>query len=125
MSAGQLLKQLRKKKGYTQEAVADMLGISTTSYVRYEMGLRQPKTKIALQLCNLFGITLDELVTGTTNVPEKDDEKNDEKLEEKHAPTDEELRFALFGGKDSTQEDWDDVKRYAEFVIARRKGQAR
>ena len=63
-STGELLRELRIKKGLTQDEVADSIGISLTSYARYELGLRQPKTEIAIRICNFFGITAEELLKG-------------------------------------------------------------
>lgn len=36
------LKEYRKEKGYTQAEIAEMIGISTVNYAKYECGTRLP-----------------------------------------------------------------------------------
>ena len=109
-TTGDLLRQLRSEKKLTQEQVARACDIALISYVRYESGGRVPSSAIAEKLCKFFGITMDELFAGKKGPDEISDE---------------DLRFALFGetAKEITKEDFDDVKKYARFVLARKRGQ--
>ncbi len=109
-TTGEFLRQLRSERNLTQEQVARECNISLVSYVRYESGNRAPSSSIAEKLCKFYGITMDELFSG---------EKTSGEI------SDEDLRFALFGetAKEITKEDFDDVKKYAKFVLARRRGQ--
>ena len=66
---GDTLRYLRKNRDYTQAYVADMLNISPGSYGRYENNEREPDVETLTKLANLFGITLDELITGRKQMP--------------------------------------------------------
>ena len=112
MSTGELLKKLRAQKGLTQEEVANRLGISHNTYVRYENDLRSPNLEATAKLCEFYGLTPSELASGNLEQKEK----------QFHMPTDEELQFALFGSDGVTKEEFEEVKRYAQFLIARKKG---
>lgn len=112
MTTGELLKKLRTEKGMTQEEVAIRLGMSHNTYVRYENDLRTPKLDATAKLCAFYGLTPAELASGNLEKKEK----------QFHMPSDEELQFALFGSENVTREDFEEVKRYAQFLIARKKG---
>lgn len=75
MTTGELLRELRNQRKLTQEEVAIKNGIALTTYARYELGLRLPKTTIATKLANFYGITVGELLMGkVTNRDENDEE---------------------------------------------------
>lgn len=57
------IKTLRKEKGYTQEQLAEMLGLNAKSSVaNYESGANSPSDDIKLKLCEIFGCTMDYLI---------------------------------------------------------------
>lgn len=62
------LKELRKKKRFTQQEVADKLNIARASYTNIENGRRDPDTKTLVKLANYFGVTVDYLL-GLTDTP--------------------------------------------------------
>ena len=48
------IKYLRKEKGYTQEQLAEMLGLNAKSSVaNYESGANSPSDDIKLKLCDI------------------------------------------------------------------------
>ena len=51
----QWLKNIRESKGYTQESLANKIGIAKTTYSSYEQGHRQPSIANAKKL----GLALD------------------------------------------------------------------
>ena len=56
------LKYQRLSHGYTQQQIADYLGISRPTYTLYETGNREP-TKLALmKLADLYHVTVDYLL---------------------------------------------------------------
>ena len=59
---GNHLRQLRIKKGYTQEQVAKALGINRTTYTKYETGVTQPSLEQLKKLCSLFEIDYNTLL---------------------------------------------------------------
>ena len=53
---------LRKEYGYTQRQVAQMLGISQPSYIRYENGTAQPSLESLSVLADIFDVSADYLI---------------------------------------------------------------
>lgn len=59
---GTRLKQLRKNKGYTQQELAKLLGISSSAVGMYEQGRREPENAILSKLCTVLDTTTDYLI---------------------------------------------------------------
>lgn len=57
------LKILRKQKNLSQEQIAEYLGVGQTTYSRYEDLKTYPDIFIIKKLANLYGITIDQLVS--------------------------------------------------------------
>ena len=55
---------LRKLNGYSQEQIADRIGISRQAYAKWENGLTTPDIEKASALADVYGITLDNLMKG-------------------------------------------------------------
>ena len=56
------LKNLRKLRGLGQVELANMLGITQSSYSRYEAGLRDIPTDILKKLTDILGATTDDIL---------------------------------------------------------------
>lgn len=56
------LVQLRKQHGYSQEALAERLGISRQAVSKWERAESSPDTDNLILLAQLYGISLDELL---------------------------------------------------------------
>lgn len=56
------LKTLREQKGYTQQEVADALGIPRVTYCSYERNQREPTAIIMKRIANFLGVSLDFLL---------------------------------------------------------------
>ena len=56
------LQKLRKEKGLSQEAMAEMLGVSRQAISKWESGQTFPETDKLLTLSGIFGVTLDSLI---------------------------------------------------------------
>ncbi|MDE7159046.1 MAG: helix-turn-helix domain-containing protein [Clostridiales bacterium] len=56
------LKSLRKGFGYTQQFVADSIGIKYSSYHAYEVGRTVPTLQNFVKLAKLYDVSLDELI---------------------------------------------------------------
>lgn len=63
---GDKLKELRNKKGLTQQEVANRLHISRGTYAHYEINKRKPDIITLKELADFFGVTLDEIVDEVT-----------------------------------------------------------
>lgn len=80
------LQALRKSHGYSQDALAEKLGISRQAVSKWERGESSPDTDNLIALANLYGITLDQLLNGE-NVPEIVLQTQDNVKEEKDKKT--------------------------------------
>ena len=66
------LKRIRKERGFTQQQLADELGLHIKSYQRYECGTRRPNIYMLLKIAELLGVKASELLDET-------DDKSEEK----------------------------------------------
>ncbi|MCH5156390.1 MAG: helix-turn-helix domain-containing protein [Clostridiales bacterium] len=62
MSLGEKLSQLRKQNNYTQEQLADILGVSRQSVSKWESDVAYPETDKLIRLSTLLHCSLDYLV---------------------------------------------------------------
>ena len=58
------LKQIRKKRKYSQQKVAMDLNISRESISYYENGQREPSLDLLVQMSKYFNVSIDYLITG-------------------------------------------------------------
>lgn len=70
MNLGENLFQARKKKGLSQEAVAEKLGVSRQTISKWETDETLPDIRQAKKLAVLYGLTLDELIEFDVDVQE-------------------------------------------------------
>lgn len=56
------LVMLRKMNGYSQEQIAEKIGISRQAYAKWETGMTVPDIEKAALLAQVYGITLDSLM---------------------------------------------------------------
>jgi len=61
---GKFIAERRKRKGYTQRQLADILGISDKTISKWERGNGFPEVSLLLPLCEELGISVNELLTG-------------------------------------------------------------
>lgn len=65
MNIGKNLQFLRRMRGrMTQEELAERMGVSRQTVSRWELGTALPELDKLIELCRLFGCTIDELVQG-------------------------------------------------------------
>lgn len=62
MYVGDKILELRKSKGYSQEDIANKLNVSRQTVSKWETNQSMPDFDKIVPLCNLFGITTDELL---------------------------------------------------------------
>ncbi len=58
------LKALRKRLGYTQQEMADRLGIKRNTFANYEIGRNKPIDAVITLICKEFGVNEVWLRTG-------------------------------------------------------------
>lgn len=77
MKIGAFLSSQRKKKGLTQAALGERLGITDRAVSKWERGKGMPDVSLMLELCGLLGITVDELLSGEVINMENKNQKNE------------------------------------------------
>jgi len=70
MTIGERLLKLRKEKNLSQEELANALDVSRQTVSKWETDQSVPDFDKIVPLCNFFGITSDELLTGNFNIKE-------------------------------------------------------
>lgn len=55
------LKELRARKNWSQEEIANKLGVSTATYNSWENDFGKIKISKGNEIANLFGVTLDDI----------------------------------------------------------------
>lgn len=59
---GKRIREMRLKRGYTQQFVADALNITLRSYQKYEQGVREPDYDTLVRIADLYVISTDYLL---------------------------------------------------------------
>ena len=85
MNLGDHLFQARKKKGLSQENVAERLGVSRQTVSKWELNETLPDIRQAKSMATLYGLTLDELIEWDADMQEIQEiiEKTSEELTRK------------------------------------------
>lgn len=61
LNLGQKIRELRRRDGRTQEALAEALGVTSQAVSRWESGGSYPDMEIIPSIANYFGVSIDEL----------------------------------------------------------------
>ena len=64
MNFGDYLYALRNQKGWTQQQLADLLGVTNKTVSKWERNEGYPSIDTLLSLSKLFNVTVDELLNG-------------------------------------------------------------
>lgn len=64
---GSRIQKYRKAKGMTQEELAAKMGVSSQAVSKWENDVSCPDISLLPKLCDILGITADELLTGKGN----------------------------------------------------------
>ena len=62
MSIAKRLSDIRKRKGLTQQALADSVGVHVTQVKRYEAGASQPSLEAIKKIAKTLRVTTDSLI---------------------------------------------------------------
>lgn len=77
---GEFIASQRKDKNLTQAALSEKLGITDRAVSKWERGKGLPDASIMLQLCEILGITVNELLCGEKISMENKNQKNEQIL---------------------------------------------
>ena len=79
---GRFIAECRKERKLTQAQLAEKLNITDRAVSKWETGKSMPDASIMLELCNILGITVNELLSGERIKMEDYNKKVDENLVE-------------------------------------------
>ena len=75
---GEFISSQRRKNNLTQAALAEKLGITDRAVSKWERGKGLPDASLMLDLCEILGITVNELLNGEKISMENNNQKNEE-----------------------------------------------
>ena len=78
IKVGQFIAECRKKKDLTQAQLAEKLNITDRAISKWENGKAMPDSALMLDLCDILGITVNELLCGEVSDQEQRNEQLDE-----------------------------------------------
>lgn len=113
MTLGDKIKSLRKSMGLTQTELGEKVGVKKNAVSKWECGrVEDIPTATIKALASLFGVPTSYLID--------DDAENAPAGAGKRTVSDEEIKFALFGGDgEITDAMYDEVRQFAAFVKRR------
>ena len=77
---GKFIASCRKKANLTQLQLADKLGITDKAISKWERGITMPDTSIMLELCDILGVSVNDLLCGEKINMENSSQKNEQLL---------------------------------------------
>ena len=77
---GKFIAERRKNAGLTQMQLAEKLNITDRAISKWETGNAMPDSSIMLELCDILGISVNELLSGEKINMENNNEKNEQLL---------------------------------------------
>ena len=77
---GEFISSQRRKNNLTQAALAEKLGITDRAVSKWERGKGLPDVSLMLDLCEILGITVNELLNGEKISMENNNQKNEQLL---------------------------------------------
>ncbi len=80
LKIGKFIAECRKQKNLTQMQLAEKLGITDKAISKWERGVAMPDTSIMLELCDILGISVNELLSGEKIIMENNNKKNEQLL---------------------------------------------
>lgn len=59
---GKFIREKRELKGYSQEEVAELIGITQSYYARIELGKRNVDLFVSMKICEVLGTSLKDFL---------------------------------------------------------------
>ncbi|MGN0414132.1 MAG: helix-turn-helix domain-containing protein [Agathobacter sp.] len=106
------LKYLRKRNGYTQKQLADMLNVSQNAIYNWENGKREPSINTMIKIADSLGVGIFDLIEIESEP--LTDEQEQELIEKQ-------TTGAHFNLDEYTIDEIEKIKEYASFLKSQRK----
>lgn len=108
------LQALCDEKGIAMSALLDQVGMSRGNMARWKDGLT-PKPATQIKLAEALGVDRELL----QEKPESEDRKQEDPAAKSCEVSDDDIKFALFGGAKVTDAQYEEVKRFAKYIADR------
>ena len=125
-NVGDRVRKCRHNAGLTQQQLADRSGVSLDVVKRMELCDERISKKSVEKVAAGLGVTADYLLCQTMSpdliaIKATPDGEPDREAQspEKAQVSDDDIKFALFGGGPVTDEQFEEVKRFAQFIKER------
>lgn len=127
------LRELRIENNMNMKQAAQALKMPYTTYVNYEKGLREPSSEVLIEIAKFYSVSIDYLLGHVSEphfyldndrilreINDCGDENKASAETGKRDVTDEDIQFALFGGRDEiTESMYDEIKKFAAYLKQR------
>ena len=80
LKIGKFIAECRKRENLTQMQLAEKLGITDKAISKWERGIAMPDLSAMLELCDILGISVNELLSGEKISMENNNQKNEQLL---------------------------------------------
>ena len=80
LKIGKFIAECRKQKNLTQMQLAEKLGITDKAISKWERSIAMPDTSIMLELCDILGISVNELLSGERIIMENNQQQKEQLL---------------------------------------------
>lgn len=109
MTFGERINKIRTERGMTQDELARAVGYKSRSTIaKIESGERDVPQSMVVKLSKVLNVSTSVLM---------ENDKDNNKAEQSPAPSDDDIKFALFDGSEGvTDEMYDEVKRFAKYI---------
>jgi len=77
METGEIIKKLRKERGWNQTELGEKIGLTYGGVASIEQGRADPTKKITLKLAEVFGVSTDYLLIGKESSGELSEEERE------------------------------------------------
>lgn len=112
------LRELRIQNNYSQQDLADKMGVTKQTISQYERGVRKPDMDTLTALCDIFNVSSDYLMGKsdvTVRLLNSDDLKRLNMSYQKQSDI-----AAHFDGEEFTEDEWEEIERFKMFVKSKR-----
>lgn len=112
------LRELRVQSNYSQQDLADKIGVTKQTISQYERGVRKPDMDTLTALCDIFNVSSDYLMGKsdvTVRLLNSDDLKRLNLSYQKQSDM-----AAHFDGEEFTEDEWEEIEKFKMFVKSKR-----
>lgn len=109
MTFGERINKIRTERGMTQDELAHAVGYKSRSTIaKIEAGERDVSQSMVVKFSKALNVSTSVLM---------ENDKDNNQAEQSPAPSDDDIKFALFDGSEGvTDEMYDEVKRFAKYI---------